>query len=184
VITSGGNRNPANADRWMLEPAARGRGTPHSLLSRAQPACRGSTNATEPYRCAGLDHDARTVLLTRQRRRRRQLRLPARLWGHLQDVTVGYGYRSTRALAWLLTLIAAVATYTAAHPPRSITGSGPSFNPVAYAVDVVLPILDPGQEKAFIASGVTQWITWTAAVAGWVLATTVIAAVSRILIRE
>ena len=136
------------------------------------------------YRRAGLDHDARTVLLTRQRLRRRQLRLPARLWGHLQDVAVGYGYRPTRALAWLLALIAAVATYTATHPPRLPTASGPSFNPVAYAVDVVLPILDLGQEKAFLTSGVAQWITWVAALAGWVLATTVIAAISRILIRQ
>jgi hypothetical protein len=33
--------------------------------------------------------------------------------------------------------------------PRPVTSSAPAFNPIAYALDVVLPILDLGQEKAY-----------------------------------
>jgi hypothetical protein len=34
VITSAGNRNPANADRWTRGPVTRGRRTPTACLSR------------------------------------------------------------------------------------------------------------------------------------------------------
>lgn len=43
------------------------------------------------YRKAGHDDDARRVLLAKQRHRRRTLPSVARVWGHLLDVTVGYG---------------------------------------------------------------------------------------------
>ncbi|MET7938393.1 oxidoreductase, partial [Streptomyces sp. NPDC005322] len=42
------------------------------------------------YRKIGHDDDARRVLLAKQRHRRGTLGLPARLWGHLLDATVGY----------------------------------------------------------------------------------------------
>jgi len=89
-----------------------------------------------------------------------------------------------RALAWLLTTITTLAVYTDAHPAHPATPSAPSFNPVAYAIDVALPTLDLGQQKALIASGPGQWVNWAVALAGWILATTVVAAVSRTLTRE
>jgi len=45
------------------------------------------------YRTMGHDADARTVLLAKQRRRRRTVSAPLRIWGYLQDWVVGYGYR-------------------------------------------------------------------------------------------
>ncbi|WP_442818191.1 hypothetical protein [Streptomyces sp. NBC_01727] len=57
------------------------------------------------YRGTGEDGEARTVLLAAQRGHRRTLPWPARLWGHVQDVTVGYGFRPARAVTWLLTLL-------------------------------------------------------------------------------
>ena len=62
--------------------------------------------------------------------------------------------------------------------------SHPSFQPVAYALDLILPILDLGQEKAFIPVGVTQWIAWASALTGWLLATAVIAGITRRLVRS
>jgi hypothetical protein len=136
------------------------------------------------YRRAGQDRDARTVLLERQRKHRKQDRSVEQVWGYLQDITVGYGYRPARALGWLLVLISAVAIYAAARQPHPAAPSSPSFNAIAYAADVVFPILDLGQEKAFIPSGLGQPIAWLAALAGWILATAVIAAITRTITRE
>jgi hypothetical protein len=136
------------------------------------------------YREAGHDHDARTVLLAKYRHRTRQLRFPLKMWGYLQDVTVGYGYRPGRALAWLAGLTMAVGVCSTVWPPRPVTASAPAFNPVAYALDVALPILDLGQEKSYIAVGVGRIVVWIAILAGWFLASTVIAAVTRSISRN
>jgi hypothetical protein len=131
------------------------------------------------YRDAGHDHDARTVLLAKQRNRTRQLPLPAKVWGYVQDVTVGYGYRPARAGAWLAALTAIVAACSIVWPPRAITGAAPDFNPLVYALDVVLPVLDLGQEKDYAAVGPALLVVWLAILGGWLLASTVITAVTR-----
>lgn len=77
------------------------------------------------YREAGHDHDARTVLLAKYRNRTRQLRFPFKAWGYLQDVTVGYGYRPVRALAWLAGLIVVVGVCSTVWQPRPVTASAP-----------------------------------------------------------
>jgi hypothetical protein len=71
-----------------------------------------------------------------------------------------------------------------ATPPRPVQPAHPGFQPVAYALDLILPILDLGQEKAFTPVGVTQWIAWASAIAGWLLATTVLAGITRRLVRS
>jgi hypothetical protein len=131
------------------------------------------------YRAVGHDHDARSVLLAKYRHRTRQLRFPHTVWGYLQDITVGYGYRPVRALAWLAGLTMLVAVCSTVWPPRPLTGAAPAFNPVAYALDVVLPILDLGQEKSYNAVGAGRAIAWTAILAGWLLASTVITSITR-----
>ncbi|MFK0231129.1 hypothetical protein ACIQUL_35795 [Streptomyces sp. NPDC090303] len=135
------------------------------------------------YRQLGHDDDARAVQLARHRQRRRYSRPLARLWGHLEDLTVGYGYRPGRAFASLFALTAAVALVFTAVPPQATRVNGPDFQPVAFALDLVLPVLDLGQEKSFIPSTETAWVAWTGAVAGWLLATTVIAGLTRRLSR-
>ncbi|WP_217213672.1 hypothetical protein [Streptomyces sp. AC550_RSS872] len=51
------------------------------------------------YRAVGDGRAACTVQLARLRRHRRALPWYARFWGHLQDTTVGYGFRPLRAPA-------------------------------------------------------------------------------------
>lgn len=131
------------------------------------------------YREAGHDHDARTVLLAKYRNRTRQASFPGNVWGYVQDVTVGYGYRPGRALAWLAGLTAVVAVSGLVWQPRPLDGSAPTFNAGVYALDVVLPILDLGQEKTHGAVGFGSIVVWLAILAGWVLASTVVAAVTR-----
>ena len=136
------------------------------------------------YRSIGEDSQARTVLLIKQRLRRKQLNVTARVWGYLQDAMVGYGYRPVRALAWLLALIGLTAAYFAAFPPKSGRFHAAGFEPVIYAFHVVVPVLGIGQPNPYSGTSAAQWIIWIAQLTGWILATTVVAGMTRALSRN
>ncbi|MEV7914878.1 membrane-associated oxidoreductase [Streptomyces griseus] len=137
------------------------------------------------YRGAGEDGEARTVLLAAQRRHRRTMAWPTRMWGHVQDVTVGYGFRPARAVTWLLALmLVGSLAYGLHEPQRAEAGKGPDFNALVYAADLLLPVVDFGQEKAFTPTGVHQWLAYLLIAAGWVFATTAAAGVTRSLKRQ
>jgi hypothetical protein len=72
------------------------------------------------YRRVGDDAGARAVQLAKQRRHRATLSWYAKLWGHVQDTTVGYGYRPTRAMTWLLALLFAGTVVYGLHHPRPV----------------------------------------------------------------
>jgi hypothetical protein len=128
---------------------------------------------------------ARTVLLAKQRSRRDQLSPAARAWGYLQDAAVGYGYRPVRALMWLLSLVAITAVYFIAYPPPgSRRPDHADFQPVIYAFHVVVPVLNIGQPDPYAGTTTAQWIIWTAQLAGWTLATAVVAGITRVLARN
>ncbi|MFJ4270200.1 oxidoreductase [Streptomyces coelicoflavus] len=137
------------------------------------------------YRRLGHDDEARTVLLAKQRHRRAGLPAHTRLWGHVQDAAVGYGYRPLRAGLWLLALLACGALYFALHTPDPLDpGKAPPFNAVFYTLDLLVPIVTFGQEPAFAPRGPGQWLSYTLIASGWILATTVTAGVSRALSRQ
>ncbi|MBL1098314.1 membrane-associated oxidoreductase [Streptomyces coffeae] len=137
------------------------------------------------YRRVGDDADARTVLLAKQRRRRATLPWYARLWGYLQDATVGYGFRPTRAGGWLLALLLlGSVAFGMHHPPPVEHGKGPGFNAPIYTLDLLLPIVDFGQQSAFAPAGLYQWLSYLLIAVGWVLATTVAAGITRTLSRQ
>lgn len=132
------------------------------------------------YQAAGRDDDARTVLLAGQRHHRRTLGRAGRAWGHLQDVTVGYGYRPVRAAAWLLGLLALGGAVFSAWPPRAAEAAkAPAFHALAYAADLLLPVVDLGQQTAYLPRGWTAWFAYFLIGAGLVFATTAAAAVAR-----
>lgn len=137
------------------------------------------------YRQHGRDADARTVLLAEQRRIRTTLTWPARVWSVLQDLTVGYGYRPARAV-WLLAALFAAGTAVFATWPPQFTGDGarPGFQPAIYTLDLLLPVVDFGQEQAFTARGAAQWAAVVLVSAGWLLATTAAAGANRVLRRN
>lgn len=137
------------------------------------------------YRTAGDEGGARTVQLAKLRRHRRTLPRPARLWGQLQDATVGYGFRPLRAVGWLLALLLTGAIAYGIDPPRPLKpGEAPDFNPVFYTIDLLVPIISFGQESAYAPSGWHQWLSYLLIVTGWILATTTAAGVSRSLQRQ
>lgn len=132
------------------------------------------------YRRIGDDDAARRVQLAKQRRHRRTLPWYARVWGLLQDATVGYGFRPMRAGVWLLSLLAAGSlVYGLRHPQPLKPSEAPPFHPVFYTLDLLLPIISFGQESAFAPRGWYQTLAYVLVIAGWVLATTVIAGVTR-----
>lgn len=146
----------------------------------------------EPYeklaqalRDGGEDSYAREVLLARQRKRRETLSPVGAVWGYLQDVTVGYGYRPGRAALWMVALWAFSALYFATHAvPAPIDAQAwPHWNPALLALDLLLPVVDLGQSNAWRLVGAEQWVATAITVLGWVLATTVATGASRLLRR-
>ncbi|MBM9505544.1 oxidoreductase [Actinacidiphila acididurans] len=148
---------------------------------------------SEPYerlaaalRASGDDTEAREVLLAKQRRRRETLSGAGRVWGWIQDVTVGYGYRPGRAAVWMGVLWAIGAVYFALHrtpPPADSNGYQPHWSPALYALDLLLPVIDLGQDNAWRETGVAQWVASALTLLGWMLATTAAAGATRLLRR-
>ncbi|MFJ8546123.1 membrane-associated oxidoreductase [Streptomyces sp. NPDC093586] len=140
---------------------------------------------TAAYRRIGDDDAARLVQLAKQRRHRRTLPWYGRLWGHLQDVTVGYGFRPLRAGIWLLSLLAAGSAAFGLHrPPALKPAESPDFHPVFYTLDLLLPVISFGQENAFAPVGWYQTLSYVLIIMGWILATTVVAGVTRTVSRQ
>jgi hypothetical protein len=132
------------------------------------------------YRSLGHEHEARTVLLAKERVRHRALPWYARLWGAVQDVTVGYGYRPIRAGAWLLGLLALGSAVFTARPAIPDKDAGPvDFSPVIFTLDHLLPVVGFGQGAAFTPTPGTQWVGYVLTAAGWILATTIATGITR-----
>ncbi|MEU4164831.1 pentapeptide repeat-containing protein [Actinoplanes sp. NPDC026670] len=137
------------------------------------------------FHAAGREDDARGVLLAGEQRRRENLAPLGRLWGYLQDVTVGYGYRPGRAFAWLLTLLFVGTVVFQLHPPRAAEAAkAPEFVAVAYAADLILPVVDLGQQSNYLPQGATAWLAYFLILSGIVLASTITAAAARTLRRN
>ncbi|WP_405621841.1 membrane-associated oxidoreductase [Streptomyces sp. NBC_00076] len=140
---------------------------------------------TASYVRIGDDRAARLVQLAKQRRHRRTLPWYGRLWGHVQDATVGYGFRPLRACGWLLSLLAVGSLAYALHHPRPLKPSeAPDFDAVFYTLDLLLPVISFGQEGAFAPEGWYQTLSYALVIAGWILATTVFAGVTRTVSRQ
>ena len=137
------------------------------------------------YARIGQPAEARRVLCAKERHQRPGNGWLARAWGIVQDFTVGYGYQPWRAVLWLALLLSIGSTVYAASPPPALTpGSAPHFNPVAYTLDLLLPVVNLGQKYAFNPGGLEQWFSYLLIAAGWILATTIAAGVARVLTRR
>ncbi|MEV2254416.1 membrane-associated oxidoreductase [Streptomyces sp. NPDC050147] len=141
---------------------------------------------TAAYRRIGDDDAARTVQLAKQRRHRATLSPYARLWGYVQDATVGYGFRPVRAASWLFSLLLiGTLAYTAERPRALKPDEAPTFHAFFYTLDLLLPIIDFGQEHAYTPTSTgLQSLAYALIIAGWVLATTIAAGVTRTISRQ
>ncbi|MCA1217279.1 membrane-associated oxidoreductase [Streptomyces sp. 8L] len=137
------------------------------------------------YQRVGDDAAARTVRLAKHRHHRSTQPGYARIWGYIQDVTVGYGFRPIRAAGWLLALLlVGSCAFWLHHPAPSKPGEGPAFHPLVYSLDLLLPVVDFGQETAFQPQSWYQWLSYLLISLGWVLATTVITGITRTISRQ
>ena len=88
-------------------------------------------------------------------------------------------------MTWLLALLLVGTVVYGLHHPRPVEpGKAPDFNALIYTLDLLLPIIDFGQEKAFNPHGAYQWLAYLLIAAGWILATTVAAGITRALSRQ
>ncbi|MBO8195646.1 oxidoreductase [Streptomyces oryzae] len=146
----------------------------------------------EPYdrlaaclQAGGEEADAHTVLLTKLRRRRETLHGPLRVWDYIQDLALGYGYRPGRAVLWLVLLLTGGSVWFAKNPPPALKpDEAPHWEPFIYTLDLLLPVLDLGQEAAWRTTGASQWIALTLVILGWLLATIVTAGAAAVILRR
>jgi hypothetical protein len=138
------------------------------------------------YRADGHDHEARYVLLAKQRHQRKTRGLAGRITGRMLDLTVGYGYRTWLALIWLGGLWAiGYACMRNLHPATIDSGLvGSQWSPALFTLDLLLPIIGFEQEGIFAMTGAYRWVAASLELAGWVLATAVVAGLSRALQRR
>jgi hypothetical protein len=102
--------------------------------------------------------------------------------GRLLDWTVGYGYRPWLAAVWLVALLAIGTVVFAIDPPHALRGGPvPPFNAFIYTLDLLIPLAAFGLRDAYASAGAAQWLADALIGAGWILATAVIAGVTRVL---
>jgi hypothetical protein len=142
------------------------------------------------YRRAGQPEAARKVLIAKQWDRRSTLHPLGKPLNWLAYLTVGYGYRTGRAGLWLAVL-GGVGPQVFNHAyqiglltPARDKAQQPPFHAVGYAWDVLLPIINLGQESAWIPHGWAVRCTYGFILAGWVLTTAVVAGLTGVLKRD
>jgi len=132
------------------------------------------------YRNAGREEAARRVAIAKQRKRRN----PLNPLNWLSYATVGYGYRTWLAGAWLAAFLA-VGTWVFSRARMiATTTHPPAFHPFAYAADVIVPVVDLGQKSAWQPQGPALYWSWALTGAGWILTTAVVAGLTGILKRD
>lgn len=144
-------------------------------------------------RANGNEEHASTVLIDKQRWRYgaladgyKLLGFPVLLWSWLQRWIVGYGYRPMRALLWLIALLVAGSVWFSMQPAPMATNADDRlvWSPVLFTIDQLVPIVDFGHKNRWHFEGASQWITAGLVAAGWILATTVAAGITRMLRRS
>lgn len=133
----------------------------------------------------GIGHDdlARKVQLAKLRARRRRLNPVGKGWNHLLDWTVGFGYRPWLAFAWFAALLALGTTVFSIEQPRPVKPPNelPAFHALVYTLDLLIPLDTFGQQLSYDAVNWSRWVAYALVTTGWVLATALIAGVTRVL---
>ena len=135
------------------------------------------------YRRAGQEQAARKVALAKRQHQRQALNTPAKIWNWLLYLTIGYGYRTWQAGLWLFGLMVAGAlVFAHAYPVHMVaTSRHPMpFNAPIYALDVLLPIINLGQQDSWQPRGTALGMYWGLIILGWALTTALVAGLTGI----
>jgi hypothetical protein len=135
-------------------------------------------------RAAGHEHTARKVLIAQQRDLRRRGDPGNKLWHWFLGVTLGYGYKPSRAVAGLLVtfLLSICLVWTAGEfngltPAKDRPADSCSpVNRISLAADLAIPLVKlGGTPRCELANGTAgQWATgagWVVQILGWSFAT-------------
>jgi len=149
------------------------------------------------YSSAGQDDEARRVQFESAQRYYLQGGVWLHVWGKLQDWTVGFGYKPTRAIftfafLWVLaTLWFYFGVGACVHAGETITGlcpvnyaNHPTWDPALYSLDLLVPVVNLGYKGAWDPTGFSKVVMYILTFAGWILTTTVVAAAGRKLRRN
>jgi hypothetical protein len=152
----------------------------HTLEYEAQPY----QQLAAVHRAAGHEHTARKVLIAQQRDLRRRGDPGNKLWHRILGLTLGYGYKPSRALIGLLAtfVLALCLVWTAgAHNGLTPAKDRPAdacspVNRISLAADLAIPLVKlGGTPRCELANGPAgQWATgagWVVQILGWSFAT-------------
>jgi hypothetical protein len=136
------------------------------------------------HRAAGHEHTARKVLIAQQRDLRRRGDPGNKLWHWFLGVTLGYGYKPSRAVAGLLVtfalalcLVWTTNAYNGLTPAKDRPADSCSpVNRISLAADLAIPLVKlGGTPRCELANGPAgQWATgagWVVQILGWSFAT-------------
>ncbi len=134
------------------------------------------------YRAVGHESRERAVLIHKQRRQRKETSYPTRVWSTAVDLLVGYGYRTWQAIIPWVALLVSGTVFFAHHMrdirPRSPTQTPPTFHALTYTLDLLLPVVNLGQRDNWVARHGAQTFATILILAGWVLTTAILAALT------
>ena len=131
------------------------------------------------YRRLGEDENARHVLLAKQRARRGNLAAAGKIWGYIQDATVGYGYRPWLASLWLLALLAVGSVYFAVWPAAPAFTTHGQFSPFTFTLYMIIPVIGQNQSADWTLNGPQQVVLYVLTACAWTLFTAFAAGLTR-----
>ncbi|NGY59470.1 hypothetical protein G7043_11085 [Lentzea sp. NEAU-D13] len=165
---------PADTNAWLTMLRN------HTFRYEAQPY----QQLAAAHRAAGHEHTARKVLIAQQRDLRHRGDPGNKLWHRILGVTLGYGYKPSRALAGLLAtfvlaigLVWTAGTYHGLTPAKDRPADACSpVNRISLAADLAIPLVKlGGTPRCELANGPAgQWATgagWVVQILGWSFAT-------------
>jgi hypothetical protein len=141
------------------------------------------------YRRAGDDASAKQTMIAKYRRRREALGPLGRAANIAFETSIGYGYRTSRAIAALLAIVlVGWPVFALAYPAHMVatrpTNELPAFHGLLYSLDAVLPVVSLGQEAAWTPHGAIQaWYAFSI-LSGWLLGLGLVAFLTSQFFRE
>jgi hypothetical protein len=142
----------------------------------------------EVYRAQGRDDEATRASIAMHNDRVKRAGLPwhRRAGRRVLWAVVGHGYRPWLAGIWAVAIIAAFALMVWQWsgmfvPEQGVTGSP---QPIAYATDTFLPIVNLSQADDWMPTGWIRWVVWSVILLGWSLSTIFVAGFTRIVRSE
>lgn len=165
---------PEDTDAWLTMLRD------HTFEYEAQPY----QQLAAVHRAAGHEHTARRVLIAQQEDLRRRGDPGNKLWHRFLGVTLGYGYRPSRAVIGLLVtfllalcLVWTTNAYNGLTPAKDRPADSCSpVNRISLAADLAIPLVKlGGTPRCELANGPAgQWATgagWVVQILGWSFAT-------------